>query len=105
MPRAMIDHISTMKLLPSTTNLPKAQDVKSLLGVQQEDINLPVGYSAESMAVNLVDSLYTKVMQRGIHPGHCAVVFNEDAASQLFPPQEGGLPRFVQLVHEKESKN
>ena len=38
-------------------------------------------------------------MQRGIHPGHCAVVFDQGAANQLFPPANGGLPDFVQLVN------
>ena len=40
-------------------------------------------------------------MLRGIHPGHCAVVFDGGAAVQLFPPQEGGLPAFVQLVNSE----
>ena len=40
-------------------------------------------------------------MQRGIHSGHCAVLYNEGATSQLFPPQDGGLPKFVEVVNEK----
>ena len=37
---------------------------------------------------------------RGIHPGQCAVVFDGDAAVNLFPSQNGGLSAFVQLVNE-----
>ena len=53
------------------------------------------------MAEQLAEQLHRKVMQRGIHPGHCAVVFQSDAAFKLFPPQDGGLPSFVQLVNDK----
>ena len=53
------------------------------------------------MAEQLAKQLHTKVMQRGIHPGHCAVVFDGGAAAvQLFPAQDGGLPAFVQLVND-----
>ena len=52
------------------------------------------------MAEHLAEQLHRKVIQRGIHPGHCAVVFDGGAAVQLFPPQDGGLPAFVQLVND-----
>ena len=42
-PLAMINHIESEKVLP-TTDLPKAQDVKSL-GVVEENISFPLGYS------------------------------------------------------------
>ena len=99
MPQAMINHIESEKVLP-TSDLPKAREVKSL-GVVEENINFPAGYSIHSMAEQLAQQLQTKVMQRGIHPGHCAVVFQSDAAFKLFPPQDGGLPSFVQLVNDK----
>ena len=100
MPLAMINHIETQKVLP-TTDLPKAQDVKSL-GVVEENINFPLGYSIQLMAEQLAGQLHTKVMQRGIHPGHCAVVFDGGAAAvELFPPHHGGLPAFVQLLNDK----
>ena len=98
MPLAMINHIETQKVLP-TTDLPKAQDVESR-GVVEENINFPLGYSIQSMAEQLAGQLHTKVMQRGIHPGHCAVVFDGGAAFELFPPLNGGLPAFVQLVND-----
>ena len=97
MPLAMIKHIESKKVLP-TAELPKAQEVKSL-GVVEENINFPLGYSIQSMVEQLTEQLQTEVMQRGIHPGHCAVVFDEGAAIELFPPQDGGLPAFVQLVN------
>ena len=53
------------------------------------------------MADQLAERLHTKVMQRGIHPGHCVVVFDGGAAVELFPAQDGGLPAFVQLVNDK----
>ena len=52
------------------------------------------------MAEQLAEQLHVKVMQRGIHPGHCAVVFDGGASVELFPPQDGGLPAFVQLVND-----
>ena len=98
MPLAMISHIESEKVLP-TKDLPKAQDVKSL-GVVETNISFPLGYSIQSMAEHLADQLYTKVMKRGIHPGHCAVVFHGGAEGELFPPQDGGLPAFAQLVND-----
>ena len=98
MPLAMINHIEAEKVLP-TSDLPKAQEVKSL-GVVEENINIPFGYSIHALAMQLAERLHTKVMQRGIHPGHCAVVFDGDAAGELFPPRDGGLPAFVRLVND-----
>ena len=43
------------------------------------------------MAKKLAGKLHAEVMMRGFHPGHCAVVFDGDAAVDLFPPQDGGL--------------
>ena len=99
MPLAMIKHIESEKVLP-TTDLPETQEVKSL-GVMEENVNFPLGYSIQSMAEQLAGDLHKKAMQRGIHPGHCAVVFHGDAEVKLFPPQDGGLSEFVQLVNEK----
>ena len=92
MPHAMINHIDSEKVLP-TGDLPQAQDVKSQ-GVMEVNINLPGGFSNQ-----LAEQLHMKVMQRGIHPGHCAVLFDQGAENQLFPPTDGGLPAFVQLVN------
>ena len=99
MPRAMIDHIDSEKVLP-TQDLPKAQEVKSL-GVVEENISFPAGYSIELMAEILAEKLHKEVMMRGIHPGHCALNFYGAAAPELFPAQEGGLSAFVQLVNSK----
>ena len=66
----------------------------------EENIDFPAGYSIESMAERLAEKLHTEVMMRGIHPGHCAVVFDGDAAAELFPSHCGGLPAFVRLVNE-----
>ena len=98
MPLAMIDHIKSEKVLP-TSDLPKAQRIKSL-GVVEENINFPHGYSIQSLAEELATQLYTNVMQRGIHPGNSAVVFPGEAVDELFPPQQGGLSAFVQLVND-----
>ena len=67
----------------------------------EENINFPAGYSIESMAEILAEKLHKEVMMRGIHPGHCAVVFDGAAAPELFPAQDGGLPAFVQLVNSE----
>ena len=63
------------------------------------NIDLPGGFSIQWLADQLAEELHTRVMQRGIHPGHCAVVFDQGASNQLFPPPDGGLPAFVQLVN------
>ena len=99
MPRAMIDQIESDKILP-TSDLSKAKGNESL-GVVNENIDFSAGYSIQLMAEELSEQLYTKVMKRGIHPGHCAVVFDDEAVTELFPPQEGGLTAFVQLVNTK----
>ena len=98
MPRAMIDHIESEKVLP-TSDLPKAQDVTSL-GVIEENISFPQGYSTQSLAKELAKQLYRNVMQQGMHPGHSAVVFHSDTENEIFPPEEGGLSEFVQLVND-----
>ena len=100
MPRAIINHIDSEKVLP-TSDLPKANDVKSL-GVVEEKIDFPFGYSDQSLAEKLAEKLQTDVMMRGIHPGHCAIVFGGDTAGELFPSHSdsGGLSAFVQLVNE-----
>ena len=97
MPHAMINHIDSEKVLP-TGDLPQAQDVKSL-GVMEVNINLPAGFSSQWLANQLAEQLHMKVMQRGIHPGQCAVLFDQGAENQLFPATDGGLPAFVQLVN------
>ena len=98
MPRAMIDHIDSKKVLP-TNDLPTAKDVESQ-GVVEENIDFPAGYSIESLAEKLAHKLHTDVMMRGIHPGHCAIIFDGDATAELFPIPNGGLSSFVQLVNE-----
>ena len=98
MPNALIDHIDSKKVLP-TSDLPKAKDVKSL-GVVEEYIDFPAGYSDQSLAEKLAGKLHTEVMKRGIHPGHCAIIFDSDATTELFPTPNGGLPAFVQVVNE-----
>ena len=99
MPITMIEHLESERVLP-TSDLPKSQDVKSL-GVVEEIINFPRGYSLQTMADQLAEQLYNKVMKRGIHPGHCAIVLNSGAYEELFPSQDGGLPSIVQLVNNK----
>ena len=98
MPSAMIDHIESEKVLP-TSDLPKAQVLTSL-GVKEENISFPHGYSTKSLALELAIQLFQNVMLRGMHPGHSAVVFHGDTENELFPPEEGGLSAFVQLVND-----
>ena len=98
MPHALIKHIDSEKVLP-TSDLPKAKDVKSL-GVVEENIDFPAGYSDRSLAEKLAQKLQTEVMKRGIHPGHCAITFDGDVTAELFPTPNGGLSSFVQLVNE-----
>ena len=56
MPRAMIDHIDSEKVLPTSVLL-KAQDVTSF-GVIEENISFPQGYSTKSLALELAKQLY-----------------------------------------------
>ena len=99
MPHAMVNHLDSKKVLP-TGDFPQAQDVKSL-GVREVIVDLSVGYTMRWLADQLADQLFTKVQERGIHPGHCAVLFDQGVANQLFPSADGGLPTFVQLVNSK----
>ena len=70
------------------------------MGVVEESVNFPAGYSMKSMAEKLSEKLHTEILMRGIHPGHCAVLFDGDAALEIFPPQDGGLFTFVELVND-----
>ena len=65
-----------------------------------EDIYVPsAGYSLHYLAENLADHLYRKVMLAGIHPGHCALVYDDGAANNLFPLSEGGFKTFLELLN------
>ena len=96
MPFAKINHIDSEKVLP--TDIPEAQNVESQ-GVMDVNINLPVGFSSQWLANQLAEQLHKRVMQRGIHPGHCAVLFDQGAVNQLFPAGDGGLPNFMQHLN------
>ena len=95
MPQTAIEHLE--RILP-INDLPRAQDVKSF-GVMVEDISLPVCYTSQWLAQQLADRLYRKVMLRGIHPGHCSVLYNHAAEDNLFPPDQGSLSTFLQMVN------
>ena len=97
MPLTAIEHLEREKILP-IRNLPKAQDVRSL-GVVVEDIVLPASYTIQWLADQLADRLYKKVMLRGIHPGHCSVLYNHAVKDKLFPGNQGGLSTFLQMVN------
>ena len=99
MPQAIINYIDSEKVLP-VENFPRAQEVESQ-GVIQENLALPSGFSFQWLADQVAEQLNTRVMRRGIHPGHCAVLFDQGAVDQLFPPSDGGLPEFVKLVNQK----
>ena len=97
MPRTAIEHLEKENILP-IDNLPKAQDVKSF-GVMVENLILPGSYTIQWLAEQLADQLYKKVMLRGIHPGHCSVLYNHTAEDDLFPPDQGGTSTFLQMVN------
>lgn len=48
----------------------------------------------------LLDILYDAVMKRGIHPGYCAVLYDEKAMEKIFPPEEGGLAQGLKMLNE-----
>ena len=99
----MVKHIETEKVLP-TNDLPRARDVRCQ-GVVVEDIDLPAaGYNLQFVAEKLADQLYKKVMITGIHPGHCAVVYNDGTVDDLFPPNQGGFLTFVDAVNSSLKK-
>ena len=97
MPLTSIQHLDKEKILP-IKDLPRAQDVKSW-GVVVEDMSLPASYTVQWLAEQLADRLCKKVMLRGIHPGHCSVLYNHTAEDDLFPQDQGGLPIFLQMVN------
>ena len=97
MPQTAIEHLERENILP-INDLPKAQDVKSF-GVMVEDLSLPASYTIQWLAEQLADQLYKKVMLRGIHPGHCSVLYNHTAEDDIFPPDQGGTSTFLQMVN------
>ena len=99
MPLTTIEHLGRENILP-IHDLPRAQNVKSL-GVMVEEINRPASYTIQWLADQLADRLYKKVMLRGIHPGHCSVLFDHTAKDNLLPPDQGGLAAFLQMVNSR----
>ena len=94
MPLTIINHIEEQKILP-TKDLTRGQDVMSQ-GVLHENIPVPTNYSIQWLTKQVAGYLYKKVMLRGIHPGHCAILFHHEAMGDLFPSSEGGFSAFIQ---------
>lgn len=68
------------------------------LGVEREVLNLaPSGYSQQWLADQVSNKLFDLVLGRGVHPGHCAILFNQDMESSLFPL---GTSAFLQGVND-----
>lgn len=99
MPLKMINHLEREKILP-IKDLPKAQEVNSLGVVVINDITLPATYTIQWLAQQLAERLKRTVMRRGIHPGHCSVLYDHMVEEALFPSDQGGLPAFLQTVNE-----
>ena len=97
MPLTAIEHLERENILP-IKNLPEAQDVRSL-GVMVEDIVLPASYTIQWLADQLAERLYQKAMLRGIHPGHCSVLYDHAVKDKLFPANQGGLSTFLEMVN------
>ena len=58
-------------------------------------------YTIHNTAEAVAKQIFDRVFIPGVHPGHCAVLFNQRAKDVLFPPQEGGVKKFQDLVNEK----
>ena len=97
MPLTAIEHLEREKILP-VNELPKASDVASF-GVIVEDLILPARFTIKWIAEQLAHRLFKKVMPRGIHPGHCSVLYDHKAKDDLFPLHQGGLSTFLQMVN------
>ena len=95
----MINHLEREKILP-IKDLPKAQEVNSLGVIVINDITLPATYTIQWLAQQLAERLNRTVMQRGIHPDHCSVLYDHMVEEALFPSDKGGLPAFLQTVNE-----
>ena len=102
MPHNLIKHIEAKNVLP-TKDLPNASDLPTQ-GVSEETLVVP-DFSTCSMtpgrwlADQVADRLHQRVMKQGIHPGHCALLYDLSAKDNLFPPGEGGLQAFIENVN------
>ena len=102
MPHNLIKHIEDKNVLP-TKDLPNAPDLPTQ-GVSEETLVVP-DFSTCSMttgrwlADQVADRLHQRVMKQGIHPGHCALLYDLSAKDNLFPPGEGGLQAFIENVN------
>ena len=77
-----------------------AIDVNSLGVVVDDDLTLPPSYTIQWLAQQMADRLNKTVMQRGIHPGHCSVLYDHTVEGALFPSDQGGMPTFLEMVNE-----
>ena len=97
MPLNLIKHIEAKNVLPTKT-LPSAPDVPTQ-GVLEERLEVPDIYHLGWLAKQVANRLHQRVMKRGIHPGHCAVLYEGRAVDTLFPTAQGGLPAFICKVN------
>ena len=100
----MIGHLERERILP-IREFPSAKDVNSLGVIVDNDLvdnytTLPRCYTIKWFAQQVADRLNKEVMQRGIHPGHCSVLYDHTVEEALFPSVQGGMPTFIVKVNE-----
>ena len=84
MPAKILSHIKESHILP-TKDMPVPPKVDGL-GVTRTTILLPSPYTLKWLSENVIaDWLYKDIMLRGIHPGHCAVLYDGRFSATLFP--------------------
>ena len=104
MPLKVIEHLERERILP-IREFPSAKDVNSLGVIVDNDLvdndtTLPRCYTIKWLAQQVADRLNKEVMQRGIHPGHCSVLYDHTVEDALFPSDQGGVPTFLEAVNE-----
>jgi hypothetical protein len=94
MPKKILRDIKDSHIIPAQ-DFPQSSNVEGT-GVTKQDITVTQTDPGDEISKVLATKIYESTVQRGIHPGHIAVLYPDEAATALFP---GGLTGFIHLVN------
>ena len=100
MSKNILNHIKETNVIP----FKDFQVYSTIEGIQVSKpppIEIPENYLEKLSKTILADKVYELTHGRGIHPGYCSILYDDESSDVLFPPSEGGLPTFLQMLNEE----